>query len=953
MAGSPIHLLVLATTEVQSKDTLFANIKGRLEQAPYFQGLRQQGKLIINTLDIQYPSKNITIWAGHSNCVSGATLIATTEGLRRADELVPTSSVEQTFPVRFSVPTLDGPKSVNTGICVGKQKTLKIRTRWGYEVEGSIRHPVMVMGPDGRTTWKRLPDIEPGDFVAVKRGWEGPPQLSLTEFSYNYKPGSSGTNAFVPPGYMNPDLARFLGYLIGDGCVTIKDRVGFKSMDYELVEDFAYLCKHLFNTELQLGTTQEDNKSQMYWAYNVKLKAYLEWLGMSSVKAPDKTIPWSIARADNESIANFLKALFDTDGYAATTNKLVGFTTTSEELAKQVQLLLLQLGIVSDRYKGSEPAGVRYWKGKCINSQHASFQVVMRGPEVDRYMSCIGFTASRKALAIPQRNHKVVCDVIPYVHKVLQNLRTLEIAGRVERPTKERIADWQLIRKTIGNTHAPGRPDHGGTSLLKLQRAIKYFQSTKNAEEDICYLESLADGQLFFDPVEHISEGTAYLYDFEVPEAHHFFSNGIVSHNSSGLVGRTLMVFAMDEANRFGIEGASGQSGVDLYANVGKGTLTLSRFGSKKIVISSAWCEGDLTDRLFGNAEGEASHILAFRLATWDMNPEFAILKEEHPSIKAEYMTRGVEAMRDYAGVRPGSEENFFHKHALARASKYPLQVDYIPKISVQQGPDGPRKFSSIEVVAPPEVVKGAMFSFGHCDPGLKHDSFGFLAAHPVVDPLTGNVIVQVNSVLEWRPVDKGRGDIYLVDYENVCDEIIKLSKSIHLKKLTFDHWNSAMMIQRIYSAGISTELWKSSFSQTEQRKIYQVLREWIDQDRVRIPPPDQSPAAAKLHKELSELKLMNGRRIDHPKPKGSKDLSDCLACVVYRISQDERRFRYFETGTNNIRSSGEIHTARAITDLFAEERQLADRAKLIDPRRSNNPNSSSIRNTRISQKDW
>ena len=423
--------------------------------------------------------------------------------------------------------------------------------------------------------------------------------------------------------------------------------------------------------------------------------------------------------------------------------------------------------------------------------------------------------------------------------------------------------------------------------------------------------------------------------------------------NSSGLVGRTLMIFAMDEANRFGIEGGSGQSGVDLYANVGKGTLTLSRFGSKKIVISSAWCEGDLTDRLFINAEGEASHILAFRLATWDMNPEFALLKEEHPSIKAEYLTRGVEAMRDYAGVRPGSEENFFHKHALARASKYPLQVDYIPKISVQQGPDGPRKFSSIEVIAPQEVVKGAMFSFGHCDPGLKHDSFGFLSAHPVVDPLTGNVIVQVNAVLEWRPVDKGRGDIYLVDYENVCDEIIKLSKSIHLKKLTFDHWNSAMMIQRIYSAGISTELWKSSFSQTEQRKIYQVLREWIDQDRVRIPPPDQSPAAAKLHKELSEIKLMNGRRIDHPKPKGSKDLSDCLACVVYRISQDERRFRYFETGSNNIRTSGQIHTARAINDLFAEERQLADRAKLVDPRRSSNTDTGSMRNTRITQKDW
>ena len=428
---------------------------------------------------------------------------------------------------------------------------------------------------------------------------------------------------------------------------------------------------------------------------------------------------------------------------------------------------------------------------------------------------------------------------------------------------------------------------------------------------------------------------------------------------SSTLVGRTLMMFAMDEGNRF--ESSGGASGLELSANVGKGTTTLQKFGSKKILISSAWQEGDATDVLYDIAEtDEGSHILAFRLCTWDINPEFAKLGEEHPFIRKEYLTRGIEAKRDYAGIRPGNEESFFSKPLIDKITVLnSLPVVYEPYERTVKGTQGTTEtYSAINVHVDTNAIHipVGFQSYGHCDPGLKHDSFGFVAVSPVFDQRTGLVNASINTVIEWRPVDKGRKVIYPVDMQNVEDIILELAPHIALKQLTFDHWQSAFIIQRLYSKGVVTKEWKSSFSQAVQREIYLNLRDWIYAERIQLPDPSVSPAAAKLYKELTELKLMNGRRIDHPKPRGSKDLCDALACAVFLLAQDERKYRSFEIGSDKMRSVGQVRAAHAISEIFDEGRALAE----LSNRRMNKTlrndlgkNRNMIRKTSITQFDW
>jgi hypothetical protein len=82
-----------------------------------------------------------------------------------------------------------------------------------------------------------------------------------------------------------------------------------------------------------------------------------------------------------------------------------------------------------------------------------------------------------------------------------------------------------------------------------------------------------------------------------------------------------------------------------------------------------------------------------------------------------------------------------------------------------------------------------------------------------------------------------------------------------------------------------------------------------------------------------------------------SKDLSDCLACVVWHISQEERRFKFMEIGDKKFRTMGQIHSARAIDELFHDGKALAERNDRM--LRNEGPVQGTQRRTIVTQKDW
>jgi hypothetical protein len=135
------------------------------------------GRAVFGTVniirDIVESGKNILLLGrpGVGKCVAPDTLVATAEGLTPIGSFVTElSSAGEFCPLQTAVASLRGWAQVTHGYYDGIQPTIKVTTRYGFQLEGTANHCVLVMGENGRLTWRPLSELREGDFVAIARG---------------------------------------------------------------------------------------------------------------------------------------------------------------------------------------------------------------------------------------------------------------------------------------------------------------------------------------------------------------------------------------------------------------------------------------------------------------------------------------------------------------------------------------------------------------------------------------------------------------------------------------------------------------------------------------------------------------------------------------------------------------------------------------------------------------
>jgi len=371
--------------------------------------------------------------------------------------------------------------------------------------------------------------------------------------------------------------------------------------------------------------------------------------------------------------------------------------------------------------------------------------------------------------------------------------------------------------------------------------------------------------------------------------------------NQAGMVGKTAKLFCMDEAARF-----KEQSDVDaksMYSNVGRSTVTFKDEGFK-MVVSSAWEEGDIMEWLYerGDPLKEDQTLLAFRLTTWDMNPQLT-----RNQLRDQYEADEVAARRDHEGIRPGTVENFFTKKAILAC----IEDKRKSAITFNQITRKVEDRTYVEVMLNEITrVDFPVYSYAHSDPGLKRDSFAFASGRPVKTP--DGIKVYIDVVIEWTPQDRGKGVVYPVSYENVEKIIMEVHKARNLRRLTFDHWQNASLVQKLYTKGILTK--EVQFSRGHQLDIYQVARRKFNTGMVVL--PDDCP---KLIRELIHIQLKNGSKIDHPvknpdESMGSKDLADAVVSVIAQCVDEERSMITGGRSYAPIQTLGKTHVADLTT---------------------------------------
>ncbi|MFL5431124.1 MAG: SpoVR family protein [Myxococcales bacterium] len=311
------------------------------------------------------------------------------------------------------------PRVVYDRHIVKDQPTITIRTRRGLSLTGSRNHRLLL--PD-RQSWRRLDQLAVGDCVAICGGaglwaseewriswqpdertrWIGEfdPEVELSGGTYrntalalgpqDWAKGSAHTRklrygrrkAIRIPERVDARVAQFCGYLVGDGHVSrIKRHIGLTTGDESQAREFVELAYELF--DLLTSMRLEDGRWRVRVHSETLSDMLVEELGFTTgPSAHEKQVPKSILRSPKDVVAAFLRAYFDCDAYAGKQGVIL--STMSDKLAEQVQLLLLNFGILSRRRRQTD----------------GCWHVHVCGSSAAKFRDEIGFGLERKQAAL-------------------------------------------------------------------------------------------------------------------------------------------------------------------------------------------------------------------------------------------------------------------------------------------------------------------------------------------------------------------------------------------------------------------------------------------------------------------------------------------------------------------------------------------------------------------------
>ena len=418
-------------------------------------------------------------------CVVGDTRIRTTDGTVLIRDIVPETASGSDHDVHLKVLGRRGElQSADRFFHSGDHPTLRLATREGFELAGTHNHPVLtITAVEGVPVllWKLLEEIREGDRVAIARS-----------------DGAADDGAVLSQG-----LALLFGAWVAEGWAS-NGRAGFNNTDREYFDavlaaydDLVGGPRYVSERILPSGKTLFEIDIQNLSAFHDSPLGVLVGL-----RSADKRIPEAIWRAGREDKRAFLAALFEGDGSSSNLGRntvQVTYSTRSGHLAADVQILLLEFGVISklSRYESGEVK-------VCLTNWR----------EISRFADLVGFFGTKhEKLSLeldgqPAQSTALSRDAIPFLADYLRSE-----AGRggiewLKKHNVDRVERWERNGEAILDHIADPDVRHLTTHLVE----HGYYYAT---------VSSIQDG------------GVQPVYSIRVrSEDHAFLGNGFVNHNT-------------------------------------------------------------------------------------------------------------------------------------------------------------------------------------------------------------------------------------------------------------------------------------------------------------------------------------------------------------------------------------------------------------------------------------
>ena len=384
------------------------------------------------------------------------------------------------------------PETMTHAFPSGTKEVFRVRLTSGREVEATANHPFLTL--DG---WRPLSDLATKSRVAIPRQLPAPLQAQE-----------------MP----EPEIV-ILAHLLGDGSFVRNQQIRYASTDEANLAAVADAAMYFGITVLRddypaarcttLRLTAPHHPAR---GKRNPVAVWLDSMGLFGLRSYEKFIPAQIFSLPRNQLALFLRHLWATDG-SVTVGKSgavrVYYGTTSERLARELQMLLLRFGIIARLRAVGNDYG------------HPQWTVDVKGvKDQRRFLDEIGVYGKR-GLAVAEARRRL--DIMTAIGRF--DTIPSGVWERVGQAMRERFMSLAYIQAAVGSRSTG---DLNADICPTRTRVGRIAQVLGDSE-----LEMLATSDVYWDTVSSIeSIGHQPVYDATVLETHNFVANGVSLHNS-------------------------------------------------------------------------------------------------------------------------------------------------------------------------------------------------------------------------------------------------------------------------------------------------------------------------------------------------------------------------------------------------------------------------------------
>lgn len=353
-------------------------------------------------------------------------------------------------------------------------------------------------------------------------GWK-----PLAAFNNGDRIGLARTLPIIHDSTVSDAQIKLTAYLLGDGHLSTRKPSNsyFCNSDPELIADFNNCAESLFGAPAPVDYQVHEGHKTVAYARIGCVSAFNRWVDhhLKRAHSRDKVLPEWIFQLSRQQLQLFLGTLWSTDGSFDKSLGHTDYTSTSERMIRQIQHLLLRLGIVA------------LFNIKRIHYQgkpHVSYRAQITGREdMLRFYDLIAPFLSQYKQKTAQMCYLLIKDKTKN-----QSKHTIPPAVITLIATAKQASGmtWADIDHAVGATR--GAMSSGlnfqtiPTRSLARHRVYNFAVALQNRE-----LQAIAESEVFWDVITSIDYiGEEDVYDLTIPQHHNFIANDFIAHNCMG-----------------------------------------------------------------------------------------------------------------------------------------------------------------------------------------------------------------------------------------------------------------------------------------------------------------------------------------------------------------------------------------------------------------------------------